>query len=118
MPNDKDFDPCVICTTQNTETIPPTFNGTHQKCPRCGEFKISGRALAIVSKSLVKKIRAKLSGWVREQNHAGAVPMITGSNLDAIISRPLPTVIEQTTNLLQEAERGIRQQLTCPVGDN
>lgn len=55
-------------------------------------------------RSMGKEKRARLSGWVREQNRAGSVPMITSDNLDKILTRPLPSVAERATALLIEAE--------------
>lgn len=107
MPEENDKDPCIICIEQQADTIPPGFDGIHQICPRCGEFKASGTALTSLAHGMGKEKRAKLSGWVLEQNRAGAVPMLTTANLDNIISRPLPSVAERATKLLLEAERGL-----------
>ena len=101
-----DFDPCVVCTEQQAETIPPDFDGLHQNCPRCGEFKVSGTALALLGQGLGKEKRALISGWVHEQNRAGALPMITSVNLKLILARPLPSVADRATNLLKEAAHG------------
>jgi len=102
-----DKDPCVVCNEQTADTIPPNFDGIHQKCPRCGEFKASGTALAVLGRGLGKVQRAKISGWILEQNRAGAIPMLTTSNLEKILLRPRPSVAERATNLLIEAERGL-----------
>lgn len=51
--------------------------------------------------------RARLSGWVREQNRSGSVPMITSDNLDKILARPLPSLSERASALLIEAEHGL-----------
>lgn len=107
MANEHEKDPCVVCIDQQAETIPPTFDGIHQICPRCGEFKVSGTALAVMGHGLGKERRAKLSGWLLAQNRAGEVPMITPANLEKILARPTPSVIERATYLLQEAERGL-----------
>ena len=93
MPDNYDLDPCVICNEPQTKTILSSFDGIHQICPRCGEFKMSGRALTTVSQTLGSDKRAKLSGWVLEQYRSGSVPMINGSNINSILSRPLPSVI-------------------------
>lgn len=105
---EKEIDPCVVCNEEQAKTLAPDFDGIHQICPRCGEFKVSGTALAVVERGLGKDKRAKLSGWVFEQNRAGAIPMITTANIDNIFARPLPTVIERATSLLQEAQRGLQ----------
>lgn len=108
MPNEHNLDPCIVCTQQQAETLPSDFDGIHQKCPRCGQFKVSGTALSILSQGLGSEKRAKLSGWVLAQNRAGEVPMITSINLNSILARPIPSVAERATNLLLEAERGLQ----------
>jgi len=101
-------DPCVVCVTQQAETISGGFDGVHQKCPRCGEFKISGTAQSIISRDLGIETRAKISGWVREQNQSGSTPMLTSENLAKVIERPIPSFIERATKLLIEAESGLK----------
>lgn len=107
MSTEPDHDPCIICKTQQAETISTDLNEIHQNCPRCGEFRVSGTALSIISTPLGEEKRAKLSGWVLEQNQSGSIPMITSDNVKKIIDRPLPSVAERATKLLLEAERGL-----------
>lgn len=107
MPKENEQDLCLVCIEQKVETIPTNFEGFHQNCPRCGEFKVSGTASATMEQGLGKDNRAKLSGWVLAQSRAGEVPMITSVNLKNILARPLPSVSERATNLLLEAERGL-----------
>ena len=38
---------CVICGT-DAQTLPSYFDGIHQKCLRCGEFKLTGRAESLL----------------------------------------------------------------------
>src|SRR3989344_800966 len=102
MPEYHDKDPCVVCAEQQADTIPPDFDGIHQNCPRCGEFKVSGTALASLGQGMGKEKRAMLSGWVLGQNRAGAIPMITANILEKILARPLPSVAERATNVLLE----------------
>ena len=99
-------DPCEICKSPNATTIEDMsgIDGIHQKCPRCGEFKVTGTATSMLRR-LDTKQRAKLSGWVYEQYLAGASPMITSDNLPKLLARPLPSVTERANALLIEAER-------------
>lgn len=103
------LDPCEVCKEQQAETLPRDFDGVHQHCPRCGEFKVTGTASSLMNRGLGNDKRAKLSGWVREQYVAGSVPTITSNNLTTILARPLPSVAERATRLLQEAGRGQKQ---------
>lgn len=107
MPEADNQDPCIVCTQENATNLPSDIDGVHQSCPRCGEFKVSGTALTIMGQGLGTEKRTKLSGWVLEQNRAGSIPMITSTNLENILARPLPSVAERATNLLLEAEQKI-----------
>lgn len=106
MTND-DLDPCEVCRVEKAETIPAKFDGVHQNCPRCGEFKISGSACAILHNPLGKQKRAILSGWVRQQNNLGTLPVMTSEILSAVLQRSLPPVAERAISLLQEASQGL-----------
>ena len=101
-----DHDPCEICRT-TAETIPPGgFDGIHQRCPRCGEFKLAGTACTIIRQGIGPEGRAKVSGWVRDQNRVGTIPMITSTVLKQVSARPRPAVAKRAERLLLEALRG------------
>lgn len=102
-----DTDQCVACVTTEAETLTtPGYDGAHQNCPRCGEFKISGTTLAMISGGIGADVRAKLSGWVRDQNRSGTIPEINSSIYKSIITRPIPTVADRARRLLVEATHG------------
>lgn len=100
-----EIDPCEVCTKEEARSFHPIFDGIHQDCPRCGEFKMAGTACSVLRSGVGEARRARLSGWVREQNHAGSVPMITTHTLENVLHRPLPSVAERALALLVEAER-------------
>jgi len=102
-----DIDPCEVCTTEQAENRPVDFDGLHQVCPRCGEFKLSAEAGIVLRRGTGSAKRALLSGWVRRQNSAGAVPRITTHVLGNVFKRPPPSVAERAFSLLREAERGL-----------
>lgn len=109
MSLDEDKDPCEVCRVETATTIPSgSFDGIHQNCPRCGEFRVSGTALSIMGQGLGKERRAVLSGWVRNQNTLGSIPLITSDSLKTILSTPVPPVMERTEMLLLEAEKGLK----------
>ena len=109
MSLDEDKDPCEVCRVETATTIPSGgFDGIHQNCPRCGEFRVSGTALSIMGQGLGKERRAVLSGWVRNQNSLGSIPLITSDSLKTILSTPVPPVMERTEMLLLEAEKGLK----------
>lgn len=100
-------DPCEVCNKETAKTLFTNFDGVHQLCPRCGEFKFTGTANSIHRANATAERRAMLSGWVREQNGLGLVPVITSSGLENIISRPLPSISDRAMALLVEASRGL-----------
>jgi hypothetical protein len=101
--------PCEVCNQQQAESIsgPSYFDGVHQICPRCGEFKLSGSAAAVLRRGAGTSKRSILSGWVREQNNSGSVPMISSEVLANVLHRPLPSVADRAFKLLREAEKGL-----------
>jgi hypothetical protein len=101
-------DPCEVCNKEQakTQTCSSSFDGVHQVCPRCGEFKLSGTAGTVLRNVVGADKRALLSGWVKEQNNSGAVPLITNAVLDNVFQRPLPSVAQRAFSLLKEAEKG------------
>lgn len=114
MKLDEDKDRCEVCSVELATTIPSGgFDGIHQNCPRCGEFKVSGTALSMMSHGLGKERRSILSGWVRNQNTLGSVPFITSDSLKTIIATPIPPIMERAKLLLVEAEKGLKR-----LGDN
>ena len=102
-------DSCEACADQMAETVSSGgFDGVHQICPRCGEFKISGTALTVMASGVGKEKRAKISGWIRNQNHFGSIPLITTVNLRNILDSPMPNVAERALALLQEGQIGLK----------
>lgn len=100
-------DPCEVCNKERAISLPANFDGIHQNCPRCGEFKLVGTAGSMLRRGVGEEKRALLSGWVRDQNNSGSVPMITSVVLDNVLSRSPPPVVERAFSLLKEAEHGL-----------
>lgn len=99
-----DTDPCEICGL-DAEIVPSVGDYTHQNCPRCGKFKLARTAGTLLRQGVGQEVRTKLSGWVRDQNRSGTVPIITSDISKRIASRPLPSVAERAERLLLEAAR-------------
>ena len=77
---------CVICGEQ-AKPFGVYDDYTHQKCPRCGEFKISGTLETILQKGNYQKDHeyiVKLSGWVRKCNMLGEVAHCSDICLNAL----------------------------------
>lgn len=114
MSIDEDKDRCKVCSADHVTIIHSGgFDGIHQDCPRCGEFKVTGTALSEMSQGLGQERQAILSGWVRNQNTIGSVPLITSDNIKTILTTPIPPVMERVKLLLLEAEKGLKR-----LGDN
>ena len=94
---------CVICGEQ-ARTYHLKGDSTYQGCPRCGEFEISGSFQVGIQKK-DHEARAKLSGWVRNENMLGKAPireaMIKSVTFDKIQKIPLPGILERANRLLE-----------------
>ena len=101
-----DRDPCKICNMEAVTIPSADFDGVHQRCPRCGEFMLSGTAGPLLREEIAPAIRAKVSGWVHDQNRDDTIPVITSNVLKQVSARTLPTVMERAERLLIEALRG------------
>ena len=99
-----DQEPCFICGTTH-EAAPHDPHFIHQKCPRCGEFKLTAGACGFIQKSNEAE-RVKISGWVSDRNRGGEVPEISDDVLKRVLALALPTVAERADRLLLEAVRG------------
>ena len=99
-----DQESCFICETMH-EAAPHDPRFVHQKCPRCGEFKMTVEAYTII-KNRTAADSVKISGWVSDQNRSGTVPIISGAVLKNVLARPLPAFVERANILLLEALRG------------
>lgn len=96
---------CPICKLQPEDvTITAIDDRFDIKCPRCGNFKISGTANAILN---TKEANFKLSSWIRNQFESGSEPPnITSTSLNDIPnSIPKYTVSEKQLILLRALER-------------
>ena len=99
-----DQESCVICETMHEAAAhDPKF--VHQKCPRCGEFKLTMEAWEIIG-NRISVDKVKISGWVSDQNRACKVPTISVDVLERVSARSLPTFAERADRLLLEAVRG------------
>ncbi len=96
-----DKNPCEICGTMS-EAIRSGEDEIHQKCPYCGEFKLTGTAPSLVQ-GLDAAVKTRISGWVLDQNRNRTVPTISSGVLKNVAARALPTFTERANRLLLEA---------------
>jgi hypothetical protein len=95
-----DTDPCELCGT-DAETV-VSREGTLQRCPRCGDFKLPRTADIL---RVPPSDRIKISGWVRDQNALGDVPELTSDRIGLIVASPTPGIVERADRLLSYAIR-------------
>lgn len=86
------FDPCEVCSTPAHPLDVAPFDGVAFDCRRCGRYKLARSAFSGV-RALSAANRAKLSGWVFDQNSLGDIPIVTSYTLEFIEKKaPLPLV--------------------------
>ncbi len=98
-------DRCRICNEQAKTNQEVAFVGFQQECLRCGRFGLTERASDLLSNASLRN-RADISGWVYEQNLAGATPKISDHVFGQIVDRTPPSVAERADRLLLAALRG------------
>jgi len=96
-----DLKPCVVCGLK-AETFGGPFDGTHQKCAACGEFKIARSA---IMPARIAELRPKLRGWISDQGQLGEVPLITLHTLDVVEALALPQAFDRANRILSYASK-------------
>src|SRR5271169_5198140 len=84
--------PCKICRN-DADHVADTFFPSW-KCTRCGEFAYD----ATIGWAEIKTAHelVQLSGWVREQNSAGLVPVrITRDSARRVMRRRMPLLLDR-----------------------
>lgn len=93
---------CPIC---GLEAVSPRPTGDFSlfECRRCGAYKITGSALAMLPGRLARgdgRSAARLSHAVRAASASPEPLVITSMNLDSLIAQPLPSIERQIANLV------------------
>jgi hypothetical protein len=99
--NPQDFK-CPLCHTPADREQGTRFADI--KCPRCGRFLVNileGLFPPVTSNDHT----ARLSGWVREQNAAGNVPIVTPDILERTAKMSLPLYRERALKALKVIAR-------------
>ncbi|MBF0213126.1 MAG: hypothetical protein HQM00_06130 [Magnetococcales bacterium] len=101
---------CIVCKT-HADAKPigllDKAMGKHTEwdCPRCGKYITYKTSDQKLRSELSDDVRAKISGWIRDQNKSGIAELSLDS-LENAIARSLPSVTERASRLLIEAVRG------------
>lgn len=89
---------CPICFNEARTNSQSGIDGEEVSCSRCGSFRISGSALAILHSSLGRDERrvANASGWIREHQDV----LITSDIVDQLNTLPTPSYEERKRKLI------------------
>ena len=99
-----DQDPCELCSAPAESIDGDAWPGIKQRCPQCGEFKLDRTGMAIIRR-VPQPDKAKLSGWVRDQNILGEIPQLSDERIQHVIASPKPGIGQRADRLLSYAIR-------------
>ncbi len=102
-----DNDRCELCDTLAEFIVRDASPGHKRRCPQCGEFKLDRTGMATIRR-VPQPDKAKLSGWVRDQNILGEIPNLNYERIQHVIASPMPSIGQRADRLLSYAIR--RQQ--------
>ena len=93
---------CPVC--DQPEVIPvPEGDATDYRCPKCGDFTLSGTAESILEgkRALEPRLASALSYRIRRYQHHNQRPFISSDVITQLVKSPLlPGPAEQAENLL------------------
>lgn len=95
---------CPVCQSAAERIVLPAGrDATGYSCPGCGEFEITGTALATLPHQLetMNGAQAKLRHWLRKAQDAASRPVLDSRLMDEIISNAtIPGAMEQANQFL------------------
>ena len=96
---------CPICDTMAHEIESADHcNQVLWECARCGKYWLLASSRSPIRNCDLEG-RAKISGFVYDQNRNGSKPKLTCDLLEQVMSRPFPSVGERAERLLTEVVR-------------
>ena len=98
-----DQDPCELCGTL-ADPIGGDGLVVQQRCPQCGEFRLTRTGLAAI-RNIPISDKAKLSGWVRDQNILNDIPNLDDERIRYLAASPMPRIGQRADRLLSYAIR-------------
>jgi hypothetical protein len=90
---------CAICHASAT-CEPPIGDARTITCPRCGTYRLTGTAEAILAAAALLNVGA-VSGWIRRQNTMGVIPVITDEGVIKLRALMKPPFQERISRLDQ-----------------
>lgn len=97
-------DHCELCGTPAEVIAGDAWPGVKKRCPQCGEFKLTRTGMATIRR-VPRPDKAKLSGWVRDQNILGEIPNLSHERIQHVIASPMPSIGQRADRLLSYAIR-------------
>lgn len=106
----KPTSPCPVCGEPASHEREPKHDFEDVYCPRCGKFRVSGTALAILGKpdradrllNTEEKI-ASVGHWIRSRNKSDDRPLLTSDVVRKLADKPwFPSLLDQRANLLKQ----------------
>ena len=103
MRNDQTENSCAICGCA-AEVIESLDHGNKNrwKCKRCGEFSVVAGARSSIA-TLTLQEKAKMSGWIFDQNSNSQPPSICRDTVKRVIARSKLSIRERIDRFLLEA---------------
>ena len=102
-------DPCIICQLEDQPTREGSTHTAFQTtCARCGSFEWEQSGTTEGRNGRV----AKMSGYVRDQNTAGIVPVFTRDLVSMVERLPMPSLRERASRLLVALVKDIGYDVT------
>ncbi len=95
---------CELCDTLVDPIGGAGWPGIQQRCPQCGEFKLDRTGMATIRR-VQRPDKAKLSGWVRDQNILGDIPTLSDERIQQILGSRMPSIGQRADRLLSYAIR-------------
>lgn len=94
---------CPICSENQTKSSQYPDGIIHFECPRCQTFQLYEEAWEELQvKNLNSLQKAKLSGWIFEQNKLGSPPILKEEFIGSVDNIQLPSIAERCLGLLEQ----------------
>ena len=99
--------PCALCDSA-VNFGPMTADECKITCPRCGDYRLTGTAEALLRQTRIQN-RGAVSGWIRRQNGMGVTPRIDSDAVDHVRALTKPPFRERVEQYLLAAAAIIRR---------
>ncbi len=98
----EDSTDCMVCKNKAKVDYFDFGDKANLECTRCGKFSLLGSETYNLIDRLDGQNRAKLSGWIYEQNGEASIPKLTREIVEIVTTRSLPSISERIDRFLLE----------------